>query len=524
MTPRCIAALTLAAIALLASGCAAPDDAAAGGAAAPNILIIYTDDVGYGDLSIYNPRGLIETPELDALAASGRVFTSGYAASATCTPSRYSLLTGKYPFRNARAEILDGDDPLLIEPGSLTLASHLRDAGYRTAVIGKWHLGIGDGDTDWNTAIDGTPLDIGFDVSFLLPATNDRVPTVYLDSRRVVNLDPTDPLEVSFGEPVGDRPTGRDRPDLLRYTADNQHSDSIVNRISRIGYMAGGADADWVDEDMAEVFTERAIDFIEDARDDNEPFFLFFNLHSIHVPRAPAERFLGKSEVGIRGDAMLEADWSVGEIVDALDRLGLRENTLVVFSSDNGPVLNDGYDDGAAEANGDHRPAGPFSGGKYEVFEGGTRVPFIVSQPGTVAPGTSDALVSQLDFLPTFAALAERPLDPATAADLDGQDLRPAFLGASDTGREELVTQAVYAEAIRVGDWKYIEPRARPAWARDKHAGADNPLRTRNLRREPQLFNLADDPAERTNVIAEHPTIAADLAARLAAARARPAD
>ena len=339
----------------------------------PNIVIFYVDDLGYGDVGSYGAIG-VETPNIDRLAANGVRFTDAHSTAATCTPSRYSLLLGEHGFR-LEADVLDGDAPLLIQPGRPTLASMLKRAGYATAVVGKWHLGLGDGNLDWNGDISPGPLDIGFDYAFLMPATGDRVPTVYVENRGVVDLDPGDPIAISYTGKVGDRPTGYEYPELLRFSADRQHSDTIIYGVSRIGHISGGESALWVDEDFPDVFTTKAVEFIRENRD--TPFFLFRSFHDIHVPRLPHPRFTGASTMGPRGDAIAQGDWMVGEIVAELETLGIADNTLVVFTSDNGPVLDDGYADQSVTLLGEHKPAGPFRGGKYSAFEAGTRVPTI---------------------------------------------------------------------------------------------------------------------------------------------------
>ena len=248
--------------------------------------------------------------------------------------------------------------PLIIDPDTCTLPSMLKRAGYATAVVGKWHLGIGAGDQNWNAPLPEPPLDIGFDTSYIMAATNDRVPCVYLDGRNVVGLDPADPIEVEYdrNKPFPGLPTGKDNPELLKMKYHHGHDMSIVNGVSRIGYMKGGDAALWVDEEMADVFLEKALSFVEQNK--NAPFFLYYAFPQPHVPRLPHPRFVGSTTLGPRGDAIVEMDWCVGEMLDALDRHGLKENTIVVFSSDNGPVLNDGYCDQAVERGGNHRPAG----------------------------------------------------------------------------------------------------------------------------------------------------------------------
>ncbi|MEO1583792.1 MAG: sulfatase-like hydrolase/transferase [Planctomycetota bacterium] len=524
---RAVCAVVLAVLVVLAViapafGCASQQ----ADAPRPNILLIYLDDVGYNDLSCYGAEA-IETPRVDELAASGRRFTHGHAASATCTPSRFSLLTGRYPFRNERAEILPGDAPLLIEPGSLTIASHLASAGYTTAVIGKWHLGLGEGNVDWNGKVKPGPLEIGFDESYLLPSTNDRVPCVYLDGHRVENLDPADPITVSYEAKVGDWPTGTERPDLLRYGADPQHSGTIINGISRIGWQHGGTSALWKDEEMVDRFTDRAIDSMTRWSEGDEPWFLFFNLHNIHVPRLPNERFVGKSGLGLRGDTMLEADESIGRLIDSLDALGIRENTLVLLSSDNGPVMDDGYADGALEANGDHDGSGVYRGGKYTLWQGGTRVPFIASWPGTIEPGASGAMVTQVDLLATAAALAGAPLDAPAIGTIDSRDMTPALLTPEGPGRDTMVTQGVLGLSLYQGTMKYTAAnQARRNfgrhWSTAKHDQPGNPLRSPPANMGAFLFDIAADPGEETNLAVDRPEQAEAMRSLLEAIVADP--
>ena len=472
----------------------------------PNIVVMYADDLGFGDVSCYGATAL-NTPNIDRLASEGVVFYHGYATAATCTPSRYSLLTGSYSWRNERAHILPGDAPLIIDPDTSTLPSVLKEAGYTTAVVGKWHLGIGERSQNWNEPLPLTPLDIGFDYSYIMAATNDRVPCVYLDGRDVVGLDPSDPIEVEYdkNKPFPGLPTGKDNPELLKMKFHHGHDMSIVNGVSRIGYMRGGEAALWVDEDMADVFLEKAISFVE--RNKDGPFFLYYAFHQPHVPRLPHPRFVGSTGLGPRGDAIAEMDWCVGEMLDALERCGLKEDTIVVFSSDNGPVLNDGYCDEAVELCGDHRPAGPLRGGKYSMYDGGTRVPFIVSWPGAVEAGESEALVSQVDFLASFAVLAGVSLDADVGP--DGVDVLDALLGQSDEGRAEIVLEGVQAKTVlRQGDWVFIPPHQGPPVNTNVNIETGNSS-------VPQVYYLADDIGQIENVASIHPDVAEQMADRL---------
>jgi arylsulfatase A-like enzyme len=474
--------------------------AAAAAQGRPNVVLIYADDLGYGDVSAYGARR-VQTPNIDRLAREGIRFTDAHATAATCTPSRYALLTGEYAWRKPGTGILPGDAALIIEPGRPTLASVFQRAGYATGVVGKWHLGLGpSGGPDWNGEIKPGPIDVGFDSSFIMAATGDRVPTVFIDDRRVAGLDPADPITVSYGQPIGDAPTGRRNPDLLKLRPSHGHDQAIVNGISRIGYLSGGKAALWKDEDMADVFTRKATAFIEQHR--AKPFFLYFATHDPHVPRVPHPRFVGSTSMGPRGDAITQLDWCVGEVLATLDRLKLTRNTLVLFTSDNGPVIDDGYQDQAVEKLGDHAPAGPFRGGKYSNFEGATRVPFVVRWPGRVKPAVSDALVSQVDLIASFAALVGPPLSDPRAR--DSENVLSALLGTSKTARGMLVEQAG-SLSLRQGHWKYIAPGQGPRLQQTTNTELGNDS-------EPQLYDLSADRGERTNLAATRPEKVRELA------------
>jgi len=475
--------------------------------AAPNVVVFYIDDLGYGDVGSYGAVG-VETPTIDRLAAEGVRFTDAHSSAATCTPSRYSLLTGEHGFRS-NAAILPGDAPALIRPDKPTLASMFKKAGYATAVVGKWHLGLGDGNVDWNTDISPGPLDIGFDYAFLLPATGDRVPTVYVEDRKVVNLDQADPIIVSYKEKVGNRPTRLERPDLARVVADKQHSQTIINGVSRIGTMGGGESALWVDEEFPDVFTGKAIDFIRANKD--QPFFLFKSYHDIHVPRLPHPRFQGKSTMGPRGDAIAQMDWMTGKVIEELEALGIADNTLVIFTSDNGPVLNDGYEDDAVEKLGEHKPAGPYRGGKYSAYEAGTRVPTIVWWPGKVEPDVIDTLFSQIDIYASLAKLVN--VDVSQGEAMDSLDTLDVMLGtSSESLRVELIEENVVTPALRDGNWKLI-----PAVPKGKKGGFLEDKGIEGGRKTvPQLYDLSVDPGEQNNLAEEQPERVAAMTARIA--------
>jgi arylsulfatase A-like enzyme len=468
-----------------------------------NVVLIYMDDLGYGDPSCYGATA-VRTPNIDRLARTGLRFTDAHSPAATCTPSRYAMLTGEYAFRKKGTGILPGDAALIIEPGRTTLSSVMQKAGYKTGVVGKWHLGLGpQGGPDWNGEIAPGPLDVGFNYAFIMAATGDRVPTVYIENRRVVGLDPRDPIKVDYKQKIGDWPTGKENPEKLKMHPSHGHDMTITDGISRIGWMTGGKSALWKDEDMADVFTNKAVAFIEQHQ--RERFFLYFATHDIHVPRVPHQRFVGKSGMGPRGDALLEADWSVGQILDTLERLKLTNNTLIIFTSDNGPVVDDGYKDDAVTKLGAHKPAGRLRGGKGSNFEAGTRVPFIVRWPGQIKPGVSDALVGQIDLLHSFASFTGQKLTEADAS--DSFDVITALLGKSKTGREHLIQQASVL-SLRAGNWKYIEPSRGPKVNVNTNTEMGN---------DPggQLYDLSRDLGERENLIAQQPGKAKELAARL---------
>jgi arylsulfatase A-like enzyme len=468
----------------------------------PNVVVILADDIGYGDLSCYGATK-VRTPNLDALAAAGMRFTDAHCAAAVCTPSRYALLTGEYAWRHPPAQnILSGIAPLAIPLDRLTVPKLFRHAGYATAAVGKWHLGLGDMAPDYNAKIKPGPREVGFDTSFIIPATGDRTPCVYVENGRVVNLDPADPIRVSYGHKVGTEPTGKDRPDLLTNQKPSLgHDGTIVNGISRIGFMTGGATARWKDEDMADELTRKVIAFLYANQD--RPFFLYFATHDIHVPRCPHPRFRGKSEHGLRGDAIVELDWCVGEILASLDRLKLADKTLVIFTSDNGGVMDDGYHDGSGADTSGHKCNGALRGFKSGPYEGGTRIPMIARWPGKIPAGKiSGELVSSVDFLATFASLTAQPLPNAVGP--DSFDVSPALFALKPRRpcRETLTMQG-RGISVRKGTWKLIP-------AGSQQGGKARP---------PELYDLATDLSESTNLAEKNPDKVQELSALLATLR-----
>jgi arylsulfatase A-like enzyme len=400
----------------------------------------------------------------------------------------------------------------------ITLPKLFKQAGYHTAVIGKWHLGLGKRGvkTDWNGAVAPGPLEVGFDDAFLLPYTNDRVPCVYLKNHHVVNLDPSDPLYIGSYKSVQKSgstlyPDGRKNPEAMTfYKSTHAHNNSVINGIGRIGYQSGGKSALWDDSTMTQVFVDHVREYI--ARHRKEPFFLFYTPQNIHVPRVPAPRFRGKTTLGYRGDSMVELDWAVGEVLRAVEENGLTENTLIIFSSDNGPTFNDGYDDGTTvlcsneDVDHGHDASGLWRGGKYQILEGGTRVPFIVSWPNHVKAGQSDALVSQVDLLASFAAMLHISLPKESAG--DSRNMLDTFLGQSAQGLPFMIEESRKL-ALRQGKWKYVQP-AHPGWPPHRP-----PV-------ERGLYNLQNDPLETNNLISAYPEKAQAMEAFLCALEKAP--
>ena len=455
----------------------------------PNIIIVYMDDLGYGDVS-YNGATKLQTPNMDAMAMAGMRFNNGYATSATCTPSRYALLTGVYPWREKRAKILPGTAPLIIGAQQMTIPKMLKQQGYQTAIIGKWHLGLGNGNVNWNELVSPGPNQVGFDYSYILAATQDRVPTVYIENGYVVGRDNNDPIEVSYEKNFEGEPTGLENPELLTMKWHHGHNSSIVNGIPRIGFMKGGNSAKWSDIDMADHFLNGVQKYIKDNKD--KPFFLYYPMQQPHVPRTPHPRFKGLSELGPRGDAIVEADWCLGELKKTLEEEGILENTLIIFSSDNGPVLNDGYYDDSDVKNGSHT-WGPYRGGKYSLFEAGTRVPFFTYWKGKIKPGVSDTMVSQLDLLSSLAQLVGSEVRTE-----DSLPLLELLMGQSNYGRKEMVIEATSRTAFKRGDWVMIPPY---------EGFAVNDKVKIELGNDPefQLYNLSNDVGQQNNLALQNP-------------------
>ena len=450
----------------------------------PNILLIYADDIGYGDFGCYGATK-VKTPHVDGLSAGGLRFTDAHAVASVCTPSRYSLLTGKYAFRKAGTGIASGVEGLIIETDRTTLPSMLKGAGYATGIVGKWHLGLGAKPTNYNQPIKPGPNEIGFDYAWIMPATGDRVPCVWVENDHVVNLDPKDPIK-------------------LDYSVKRGEPRSFVNGIPRIGEQVGGKAALWDDENCSTVIAAKSCDFIE--RNKDNPFFLEVSTHNIHVPRVPNPKFVGKSDCGPRGDAIVEFDWIVGEVLGQLDKLGLADNTLVILSSDNGGINdNNGPDKihgiGDPDATNGHLQNGVLRGTKGTLWEGGTRLPLIVRWPGHVKTGTSDALMSHIDFLASLAALTEQKIPSGHAP--DSENHLAALLGKAPVGRAMLVElqNGGANVAFREGNWKLLPGGGQ----RNGQKGSPKAA----------LYNLAEDLSEKNDLAAAQPERVAAMLAKL---------
>ncbi|MFP4069879.1 MAG: sulfatase family protein [Opitutales bacterium] len=477
--------------------------------ARPNIVIIYADDMGYGDAGCYGATRF-PTPNIDRLAAEGMRFTDAHSPSSVCTPSRYALLTGRYGFRSwAGGATLVSSDPLLIDPDRPTIATLLKGAGYHTGIIGKWHLGFGDprdpefetlSGSDYNHPLRPGPLECGFDTFFGVPMVG-QLPHIYIRDHRVEGIEKLEePLEF-----VEDRKNPEwNVPWHERYARP---------RIGNPWFEWNGSEPiKYEHEDLAVRLTAEAVRHIEE-RDAEQPFLLHFAHRNPHVPWRPHPRFKGTTgfedeTAASYGEFLVELDWSVGEILAALERKGMAENTLVIFTSDNGGAWCYTHVD-YAERDG-HCVNGPLRGQKTELYEGGHRVPLIVRWPGVVAPGTvNGGLVGGNDFFATFAAITRQSVPEGAAQ--DSIDMLPLLTGESGdkSPRETLLHDTPNgALAIRKGPWKLIPIQGGGGFRWDRDA------------RDPelpggQLFHLDEDIEERNNLYEEHPEIVAELQAIL---------
>jgi arylsulfatase A len=440
----------------------------------PNIVVILSDDYGWGSLGCYGADpNLIRTPNLDRLAKEGRRFTDANTTSSVCSPTRYALLTGRYCWRTSlKHEVLNTYAPLHIEPTRLTLASLLKRKGYTAAAIGKWHLGYGTAPkADFTRELKPGPLEIGFDYHFGVPSNHGDVSGVFVENRKVSGL----------------------RSDKL---------DPAAAGTNFNGAKYAGIDAPQrVDDDVMPLLTTKAVDWIN-QQSAAKPFFLYFTPVAVHNPITPSAKTKGSSAAGPYGDFIHELDASVGRVLDVLDQKGFAQNTLVLFTSDNGGVNKPNIDSVQTQAiKAGLKVVGPFRGGKHDVWEGGFRVPYIVRWPGRVPAGTvCDEMLSVVDTLATIAALVGESLPPHDIAAEDSYNMLPVWLGhptIKPTRPDLIVHSADGNFAIRQGAWKYIEGSMHP----DTKPGAK---RSRADQFRPQLYRLSDDVAEAHDVSQTH--------------------
>ncbi|MFI3286583.1 MAG: arylsulfatase [Rikenellaceae bacterium] len=447
----------------------------------PNVVFIIADDIGYGDFGCYGAK-LIKTPNVDQLAAKGVRFSNAYSPASTSSPTRYSLLTGEYAWRKG-VGILPGDAAMSIDTDEIALPKMMHSAGYKSGIVGKWHLGMGDGKAavDFNKRVKNGMRAVGFDYSFIFPATNDRVPTIYMENDRTVGLDKKDPIEVNYQEKIGDDPTGKENPNLLRLLHYQGHDGTIVNGVGRIGWMSGGHQARWRDEALSEDLLSKAQEFI--TENSSKPFFLYYATHTAHEPRVASPKFKGVSQAGLYGDVIEEFDYCVGEVVKTLEEQGVLDNTIIVVTSDNGPMVKEGYLDGALEHIGEHDPYAGLRGAKYSLYEGGSRVPFILYWPSQVKESfVQNQRFCYIDMMATLSEIVDEPLTQEESR--DSRSAKELFVDPNaEAYRPYILTQNNPGQfTLRDGDWKYT-----PAYGK---WGA-------------QLFDLSTDPSERHNLAAK---------------------
>ncbi|MBT3279461.1 MAG: arylsulfatase [Phycisphaerales bacterium] len=486
-------------------------------AALPNIVLINADDLGYGDLSCYGATK-VKTPNIDKLATQGRRFTDAHSASAVCTPSRYSLLTGDYPIRKRGGiwKPIFLKNPLIIPPKKTTIASLLKQKGYATAIIGKWHLGFGTKNPiDWNASLKPGPLELGFDYYYGVPVVNSHPPFVYVENHHVVGLDKADPF-------------------VYRKRAATQ---SFHEKMG-LGEIGGAKKAHLLyrDEKVGMTLTEKATTWLK-AQKKDKPFFLYFATTNIHHPFTPAKRFQGTSQCGRYGDFIHELDWIVGEVVKTLDDMGVADNTLVIFTSDNGGMLNAGGQEAWKKG---HRLNGDLLGFKFDAWEGGHRIPFIARWPGKIKPrSTSGELISNVDMLATFAAATGQTLKETEG--IDSFNVLPALVGEPKTPIRDSLLICPFKPthlALRKGKWMYISAQGNggfngkpgqhtcagaPAFRLTKAKNSDIITDEGKFREDAppvQLYNLEEDVNEAQNLCRKHPEIVKEMQAQLKAIRA----
>lgn len=440
----------------------------------PNFVYILTDDLGYGDLSCMNPGSRIHTPRLDGLAAGGLRFTDAHATSAVCTPSRYGILSGRYNWRSVLKEyVLFGYSGALMEPGRETVASMLKKAGYATGCIGKWHLGMnfakagpGEEDIDFAGRITGGPADCGFDSFYGIAGSLDMPPYAYIEDRH------------------------------FTHAPDHETEGSLP------GFWRRGPTApDFVHEQVLPHLTDKAVEYIGAHR--HEPFFLYLALPAPHTPILPAAEYRGRSGTNAYGDFVLMCDDMAGRVLDALEQNGLAEDTVVLFTSDNG--CSPWADIPQLLAAG-HNPSGPYRGYKADIYEGGHRVPLLVRWPARIRPGVCDETVCLCDFMATAAELLNLPLGGGMAE--DSVSNLPLWLGRPYKAplREATVHHSIDGSfSIRRGEWKLELCPGSGGWSDPKPG--EEPAGALPY----QLYRLTDDAGERRNLAAEHPELVEEL-------------
>jgi arylsulfatase A-like enzyme len=486
----------------------------------PNVVLIFVDDLGYGDLGCYGATK-VKTPNIDRLAAEGRRFTDAHSASAVCTPSRYALLTGDYPFRANNGEGIWGPAPvtsgLLIEPDKITIADVFKNSGYKTAVLGKWHLGFGEGENNWQEPLRPGPQDLGFDYYFGVPVVNSAPPYVFVENDRVVGGDPSDPLiYLGNGKHPDATPITPIPPEASQRTP-NQFKGAVE------------AHKQYNDYTVGTVLAGKAVDWI--SHNKKNPFFLYLATTHIHHPFTPGKNFQGSSDAELYGDFIQELDWIVGQVTEALEKNGLSENTLVIFTSDNGAMLNLG---GRNAVKAGHKINGDLLGFKFGVWEGGHRVPFIAKWPGKIEAGSiSDQLICHVDMLATFMNLTGQ--DPKTLEKTDSKNMMPALVGnPKKTIRDELVLAPKSERhlSLRKGKWMYIPAQGSGGFTGSKpehHAwggppavafvgGVNSDIINGEIKKDAppaQLYNLEIDVNQTTNLYESYPEVVKELEAVL---------